>query len=130
MAQKLKLNRSDTATLLKYLKVNLRSISSEYFLALAKHIIQELMIRFPSSVVNIFFFYKFFFPSTVIEWNNLDLKIRNYSTFSTFRKNILKFIRPSSSSIFNCHSPKSIKLITRLRSDLSHLLEHKFRRNY
>ena len=43
-----------------YLKFNLQSISSEYFLALAKHIIQELMIRFPFSVVNIIF-YEFFF---------------------------------------------------------------------
>ena len=132
MAQKLKLNRNDTSTLLKYLKVYLRSISSEYFLPLAKHIIQELMIRFPSSMVNIFFLYiyKFVFPSTVIEWNNLDLKIRNYNTFSTFRKNNFKLIRSSSSSIFNCHSPKSIKLIIRLRSDLSPLIEHKFRRNF
>ena len=124
MAQKLKLNRSDTATLLKYLKVNLRSISSEYFLALAKHIIQEQMIRFPSSVVNIFF------PSTVTEWNNLDLKIRNSKTFSAFKKSILKFIRSFSNSIFNCHSPKGIKLITRLRLGLSHLYEHKFRHNF
>ena len=49
-----------TCYFFKYLKVNLPSISSDYFLTLAKHIIQELMIRFPSSVVNITF-YKFFF---------------------------------------------------------------------
>ena len=65
-----------------------------------------------------------FFPSTVIEWNNLDLKIRNSKTFSAFKKSILKFIRPSSNSIFNCHSPKGIKLITRLRLGLSYLHEH------
>ena len=50
----------NSSTCSKYLRVNLRSISSEYFLALAKHLMQELMIRFPSSVVNIFS-YKFFF---------------------------------------------------------------------
>ena len=65
-----------------------------------------------------------FFPSTVIEWNNLDLKIRNSKTFSAFKKSILKFIRPSPNSIFNCHSPKGIILITRLRLGLSHLREH------
>ena len=71
-----------------------------------------------------------FFPSTVIEWNNLDLKIRNSKAFSAFKKSILKFIRPSSNSIFHCHSPKGIKLITRLRLGLSHLREHKFRHNF
>ena len=39
----------------EYIKVNLRSISSEYFLALAKHIIQELIITFSYSVVSIIF---------------------------------------------------------------------------
>ena len=76
------------------------------------------------------FFINSFFPSTVIEWNNLDLKIRNSKTFSAFKKSILKFIRPSSNSIFNCHSPKEIKLITRLRLVLSHLREHKFQHNF
>ena len=71
-----------------------------------------------------------FFPSTVIEWNNLDLKIRNSKTFSAFKKSILKFIRPFSNSIFNCHSTKGIKLITRLRLGLSHLREHKFQDNF
>ena len=70
-----------------------------------------------------------FFPSTIIERNNLDLKIRNSKTFSAFQKSILKFIRPSSNSIFNCHSPKGIKLITRLRLGLSFLREYKFRHN-
>ena len=41
------------------------------------------------------FFINSFFPSTVIEWNNLDLKTRNSKTFSAFNKSILKFIRPS-----------------------------------
>ena len=43
---------------------------------------------------------------------------------------ILKFIRPSSNSIFNYHSPKGIKLITRLSLALSHLRRHKFRHNF
>ena len=58
------------------------------------------------------------------------MKIRNSNTFSAFKKSILKFIRPSSNSIFNCHSPKGIKLIARLRLGLSHLREHKFRHNF
>ena len=59
---------------------DLRLIFSKYFLALAKVIIPELKVTFPTSVLNIFFL-EFFFPSTVIEWNNLDLKIRNFETF-------------------------------------------------
>ena len=57
------------------------------------------------------FFRNSFFPSTVIEWNNLDLKIRNSETFSAFKKSILKFIRPSLNSISNSHSHNGIKLI-------------------
>ena len=58
------------------------------------------------------------------------MKIRNSKTFSAFKKSILKFIRPSSNFIFNGHSSKGIKLITRLRLGLSHLREHKFRHNF
>ena len=58
------------------------------------------------------------------------MKIRNSETFSVFKKSISKFIRPFSNSIFNCHSPNRIKLITRLRLGLSHLREHKFRHNF
>ena len=42
----------------------------------------------------------------------------------------MKFIRPSSNSNFNCHSPKGIKLTTGLSLDLSNLREHKFRYNF
>ena len=73
------------------------------------------MITFPFSVLNIL---EILFPSTVSEWNNLDLKMRNSETCSTFKKNICKFIRPSSNSIFNCHSPNGMKLIARLRLGL------------
>ena len=68
-----------------------------------------------------------FFPSTVIEWNKLDNNIRNSESVSAFKKQILKFIRPSANSTFNVHNPHGIKLLTRLRVGLSHLREHKFR---
>ena len=44
---------------------------------------------------------------------------------SLHKRNILKFIRPSSNFALICHSPKGIKLITRLRFCFSHLREHK-----
>ena len=54
----------------------------------------------------------------------------NSETFSAFKKSILKFIRSSSNSIFNFHSPNGTKLITRLRLGFSHLREQKFRYNF
>ena len=63
----------------------------------------------------------------MIEWNKLDCNIRNSSSFNIFRKSIRKFIRLSANSLFNCHNPKGIKFITRLRLDLSHLREHNFK---
>ena len=47
-----------------------------------------------------------------------------------FKKKLLKFIRPSGNSVFRCHNPKGIKLLTRLRFGLSHLREHKFKHDF
>ena len=68
-----------------------------------------------------------FFPFTAIEWNKLDNNIRYSESVSAFKKQILKFIRPSPNSKFHVHNPHGIKLLTRLRVGLSHLHEHKFR---
>ena len=76
------------------------------------------------------FFKNSFFPSTTIEWNKFDHNIRNSSSFNIFRKSILKFIKPSANSLFDCHNPKGIKFITRLRLGLSHLREHKFKHSF
>ena len=76
-------------------------------------------------------FYKnSFFTSSIIEWNNLDPKICNSENFSIFKSNILKFIRPKPDILFNCCNLKGIRLITRLRLELSHLREHKFKYNF
>ena len=42
----------------------------------------------------------------------------------------MKFIRLSRNSVFRCHNPKGIKLLTRRRLDLSHLREHKFKHGF
>ena len=42
----------------------------------------------------------------------------------------MKFTRPSGSSVFRCHNPKGIKLLTRLRLGLSHFREHKFKHGF
>ena len=76
------------------------------------------------------FFKNSFFPSTITEWNNLDPHLRKSKNFSVFKSNILKFIRPSPNSVYNCHNPRGICLITRLRLGLSHLREHKFKHGF
>ena len=76
------------------------------------------------------FFKNSFFPSTIIEWNNLDPTLRNSKSFVDFKNSILKFIRPSPSNAFNCNNYKGIRRITRLRLGMSHLREHKFKHNF
>ena len=72
----------------------------------------------------------YFFPSVIIEWNNLDSNLRNSKSISVFKEKILNFIRPSLNSAFDIRNPKGIKLITRLRLGLSHLREHKFKHSF
>ena len=76
------------------------------------------------------FFKNTFFLSTIIEWNKLDHTIRYAESFGIFKSNILKLIRPTPRSFFNCYNHKGIRLMTRLRLGLSHLREHKFNHNF
>ena len=76
------------------------------------------------------FFKNSFFPSAIIEWNNLDPNLRNSKSISVFKEKILNFIRPSPNSFFDCYNPKGIKLITRLRLALSYLREHKLKHSF
>ena len=63
-----------------------------------------------------------FFPYPIIEWNKLDINLRNAKSFLIFRNSLLKIGRPMENSIYNIHDPVAIKYLTRLR--LSHLNEH------
>ena len=86
--------------------------------------------KLPHSKVKYNYFKNPFFPSTVIEWNKLDLNIRNSESLTSFKSKVWKFIRPSENSIFLCNNPKGIQLLTRLRLCLSHLWDHKFKHNF
>ena len=73
------------------------------------------------------FFKNSFSPSAVTGWNNVDHNIQNVRSFSAFKNNILKFIRPTPK---NCGNHRGIKVITRVRVGLlrvGHLREHKFK---
>ena len=76
------------------------------------------------------YFKNYFFPSTIIEWNNLDSNIRNSENLALFKKRILAFIRPSANSTFHCLNPNGLKLITRLTLGLSHLCFHKIKSSF
>ena len=57
--------------------------------------------KIPVTNVKHDFFKNTFFSSIIIEWNKLDLKIKNSESIETFKKTILPFIRSSPSSTFN-----------------------------
>ena len=71
-----------------------------------------------------------FFPSTLTDWFKLDRSIRNSESISVFKNKLLSFIRPVQNKIYDIFDPIGIKLLTRLRLDLSHLNEHRFRHNF
>ena len=71
-----------------------------------------------------------FFPSTITEWNKLDLSIRNSACLNVFKCRLLQFVRPLENSVFTCHNPIGIKYLTRLRLGFSHLRYHKFKHGF
>ena len=87
-------------------------------------------INIPLFKTNDNFFKNPFFLSTIIQWNNLDPILRNSGAYETFKNTILKFIRPSPNSVFECHNPSGIKFLTKLRLGLSHFCDHKFRHSF
>ena len=71
------------------------------------------------------FFKNYFLPAVISEWNNLDISIRNSSSYL-----ILKFIRPKPNRISSTQNFEGLKLFTEMRLGLSHLADHKFRHNF
>ena len=48
----------------------------------------------PQFKTNHNFLKNYFFPSTIIEWNNLDPNLQNSDIYETFRNIILMFLGP------------------------------------
>ena len=71
-----------------------------------------------------------FFASTLNDWFNLDLNIRNSESFSIFKSKLLSFIRPVQTNMYNIFDPKGLTFLTPLRLGLSHLNEYRFRQNF
>ena len=58
---------------------------------------------------------KNFFPSTITEWNKLDLGICNSTSINIFKDRLLQFLKLLGNSVYKCHNPIGIKYLTRLR---------------
>ena len=71
-----------------------------------------------------------FFPSTIIDWNNLGYSSRDGPSIKTLKQNILKFILLGPNKVYNVHKPSELKLLTRLRLGMSQLRAHKFSHNF
>ena len=82
---------------------------------------------FPS---NSEYFSNSFFPYAITEWNKLGESIKSIESISAFKSSILRFIRPKPAPVFNILDSDGLKLLTRLRVNLSHLKEHKYRHNF
>ena len=80
-----------------------------------------------SSRANNNYFMNTFFPSTIIEWNKLDLSIRKSSSLNIFKSRLLGFVRPLENSVFTCHNPIWIKCLARIRLGFNHLRYNKFK---
>ena len=97
-----------------------------YYLFKTPFITQDRLEIYFFFILNTISSKKFFFPSVIIDWNNLDKSIWNSKSFSIFLKSNLKI----TSSTYNCFNTKSIKYFTRLHLGLSHLLYHKSKHDF
>ena len=67
-----------------------------------------------------------FFPCVINDWNKLNPKICNSTSYLSFKNAPINLIRTSENKIFNIYEKFSVKLVARLRLRFSHLREHKF----
>ena len=118
------------AYFIRFSKKKKRFIYSIWYHQEIQRTIPEIQIQLLHFILNITFSKIIFFPSTVIKWNKLDRNLRSAASVSVFKKNLLKCIRPSPHSVFNCHNNKGIKYLTRLQLGLSHFREYKFKHSF
>ena len=76
------------------------------------------------------YFMNTFLPSTITEWNKLDLSIRKSNSLNIFKSRLLRFVRPLENSVFTCHNTIGIKYLTRIRLGFSHLRYYKSKRGF
>ena len=75
-------------------------------------------------------FSKSFFPSTIIDWNNLDVELRSSSSSNILKNRILNKIRPKKALFVDTQDNDRVRYLTMLRLKLSPLKAHKYARNF
>lgn len=71
-----------------------------------------------------------FFPSTIIDWNKLDLITKTSRSKAIFKKRLLNKIRPKKQSFFGLFHNSQIRYLTLLRMGLSPLNDHRHRHKF
>ena len=85
---------------------------------------------FESSVKSTDRFTYTYIQNSVREWNQLDQSIRNCPTISGFNSQLVRLVRPTKKSTFRVHDIEGLRLLTRLRVQLSDRREHRFRHRF
>ena len=57
------------------------------------------------------YFMNTFFPSTITEWNKLDLSIRKSASLNIFKSRLLRFVRPLENCVFTCHTSQELSIL-------------------
>ena len=71
-----------------------------------------------------------FFPSTIRDWNRLDMDIKEAKSLKIFKKRILNKIRPKKDAYFGIRDHDHIRYLTMLRLGNSPLRAHKFEHGF
>ena len=71
-----------------------------------------------------------YFQNTISEWNLLDNEVRNSPSISQFKKNLLAIIRPSKNPTYNMRDILGIRLLTKLRVEVSASNGHRLKHNF
>ena len=71
--------------------------------------------------------FKYYFTSTIQEWNNLDLNIRKANFLLSFKNSLLRVGRATAMPAYGIHNPVCLEFLIRLRLGQSQLNEHKFK---
>ena len=65
-----------------------------------------------------------------MEWDKIDVNIRNLASCHIFKRVLLKFIWSEPNQTLNVESSEELKFLTSIRLGLSHLADHEFRHNF
>ena len=71
-----------------------------------------------------------FFPCCIAQWKDLDGYVKNLPSLSSFKINLINFVRPPGHSFYGISDKFGIKLLTKIRVEFSDLRDHRFNHNF